>query len=429
MADASSTFTATPTGRPSGISEPLAAIGDKDQSGLIAILAAFALGLVLLSITVRIYARHNFISYRVDDFTFFAASAFAIIQASLVFRELSSGLGKLGSSLPSEQTASIQKISFVADLFYLFPLFLSKASTSFLFIYLTPGRSHHRIIWTTIAASVTWLISSVILEGIRCHSSHPWTDDISTCPNFFARWAFIAIFDTLIEIGLVATAIYIVWDLQMELMSKVIVVGAFSCRIPNAAFSITRLAFLHHSLTPTTSHYYTSRIVCTTQLSIGYTITASIIPYLKPFMQAYEQPPSSYPSKFSKSSKSSKSSNFKLSSLTGKTAVSSNTDGVDDEPREPVNRLVRKEIAFMRGGGVGRLRPEDMKYEAKASAMPTPEAVEHDGEGGGADDDSQVMIIKKGVEWSVQHERAGSASGTTGTTGTDGIEIIGRESV
>src|SRR4051812_11730477 len=66
--------TSTPTGLPEGISKPLAGINAQDQSGLIAILTAFALGLVLLSIGTRIYARHEFRLYRIDDFTFFAAT-------------------------------------------------------------------------------------------------------------------------------------------------------------------------------------------------------------------------------------------------------------------------------------------------------------------------------------------------------------------
>ena len=38
--------------------------------------------------------------------------------------------------------------------------------------------------------------------------------------------------DAVIEIALVANAIYLVSDLQMPLKSKLIVVGAFSWRIP-----------------------------------------------------------------------------------------------------------------------------------------------------------------------------------------------------
>lgn len=89
-----------------------------------------------------------------------------------------------------------------------------------------------RVIWATVAASVTWVTISIILEAIRCNPTHPWTDNVSTCTNFFARWAVIAVIDAVIELALVVNSVYIVSDLQMPLKSKLIVIGAFSWRIP-----------------------------------------------------------------------------------------------------------------------------------------------------------------------------------------------------
>lgn len=77
MASSAQTSSA-PSSLPSGITAPYAAINDSDTSGLIAILAAFALGLILISISVRIYARHNFRTYRADDYFFFVAAVSSI---------------------------------------------------------------------------------------------------------------------------------------------------------------------------------------------------------------------------------------------------------------------------------------------------------------------------------------------------------------
>ncbi|KAF2470505.1 uncharacterized protein BDR25DRAFT_262441 [Lindgomyces ingoldianus] len=431
MADAEAT--PTPTGLPPGISKPLAGISSTDQSGLIAILTGFALGLVLLSIAVRIFVRRGLGVYRVDDYTFFAASIFAIVQASLVFRELQQGLGKLEENINPSHIPTIEKLSFVADLFYITTLFLSKCSTSFLFLYLTPGRAHMRAIWLAIAASVTWLVSSIMLEAIRCHPNRPWTDDMATCTNSFARWAFIASFDTLIEIGIVSLSVYIVWGLQMSFGSKMIVVGAFSCRIPNIAFSLTRLVFLNRPFEPATSHLWDSRVVSATQLAIGYSIIASIIPYLKPFMMAYERPETSRASHYP-SGRSGGSSNFKLSALTSKSSGTATTTlatvDIEDDPgflkenRSPGDNGRRRSTLRL-----GRLRPEITGYEARASAVDNKE--EKDRKSDQASDDSQMMIIKKGVEWSVQfdprrsRERGESFSRPEGSRGpTPGDEEI-----
>lgn len=66
-------MSATSTPLPAGITPPYAAINDHDQSGLIAILAGFSLGLVLLSAGIRMYARRYSGDYRIDDYTIFAA--------------------------------------------------------------------------------------------------------------------------------------------------------------------------------------------------------------------------------------------------------------------------------------------------------------------------------------------------------------------
>lgn len=89
-----------------------------------------------------------------------------------------------------------------------------------------------RMIYATIVASSLWVIIAVILDAVRCNPRHPWTDDVSTCSTFFARWIFIGTMDAVIEVALVGTAVYIVSNLQMALKSKIIVVGAFSWRIP-----------------------------------------------------------------------------------------------------------------------------------------------------------------------------------------------------
>jgi hypothetical protein len=57
----------------------------------------------------------------------------------------------------------------------------------------------------------------------------------------------------------------------------------------NIALTIVRLLFLNETLTLTNSAYWTSRVALTTQLAIGYTMTACIIPYLRPVIAAHER--------------------------------------------------------------------------------------------------------------------------------------------
>ena len=122
---------------------------------------------------------------------------------------------------------------YTSDLLYLFTLFLSKCSTAFLFLRLTPGKGHSIAIWSTIGLTVLWWITSTLLLALRCHTSAPWLDTNSEmCPSLFPRWQFIASLDIVTELALFSISLYLIWGIQMSLRSKTIVVTAFGCRLP-----------------------------------------------------------------------------------------------------------------------------------------------------------------------------------------------------
>lgn len=70
----SATPSSAPTGLPAGITPPLAEINGSDQAGLVAILAAFALGLVVVSFPIRTYVRSKLGAYKPDDYAFILAA-------------------------------------------------------------------------------------------------------------------------------------------------------------------------------------------------------------------------------------------------------------------------------------------------------------------------------------------------------------------
>lgn len=71
---ASPTTSASPSGLPTGVTAPLEIISETDQGGLVAILAAFALTLVLVSFLIRTYVRSKIGRYSMDDYAFVGAS-------------------------------------------------------------------------------------------------------------------------------------------------------------------------------------------------------------------------------------------------------------------------------------------------------------------------------------------------------------------
>ena len=73
-----STPAASSTSIPNGVSAPLESISDSDKGGLIAILAAFALSLVLVSFPIRTYVRSKIGKYKMDDYAFLGASVHSL---------------------------------------------------------------------------------------------------------------------------------------------------------------------------------------------------------------------------------------------------------------------------------------------------------------------------------------------------------------
>jgi hypothetical protein len=51
-------------------------------------------------------------------------------------------------------------------------------------------------------------------------------------PQQFARWEFVGVLDCITEVALFGISVYLVWNIQMSMKSKTIVVCAFGCRLP-----------------------------------------------------------------------------------------------------------------------------------------------------------------------------------------------------
>ena len=133
-----------------------------------------------------------------------------------------------------------------------------------------------------------------------------------------------------------------------------------------------------------------SSVSCT-QLEIGYSIMASIIPCLKTFMMPYDRELAG-PAQYNDYAYGNGASH-KLSSL----ASNSRDEGVAQtegtESQEGIGRLGTK---FM-----GRLRPDQTAYEARIVTHAAGGAKERKSVDS---ENSRRMIIKKGVEWSVDYD-------------------------
>ncbi|KAF2255633.1 hypothetical protein BU26DRAFT_557142 [Trematosphaeria pertusa] len=375
-------MSATSTPLPAGITPPYAAINDHDQSGLIAILAGFSLGLVLLSAGIRMYARRYSGDYRIDDYTIFAAVGFAIIQSSLVFYEVAVGLGKEWTDLEVDQLVKIRKSVLASDLFYIIVLFCSKASCGFFLLWLTPYKTHRKLVWGLIATEIVWVTTSLFVEGFRCPGRN-LMEHATRCTGFFARWVYVGVFDMLIEVALIVTSSCLVWSRQMTRRQKYVVVGAFACRIPNIILTIIRLVFLSEPIVASTSDFWNARVSSVTQIAIGYTVTACVVPYLRPLVQAYEP---------GIGRRQSREPSFKLSERSSRGSQGGSgarSRHRSENLRSPVDKMRAEEI------GNKELACVATKEKSKSAAKKGKRDI--------GTEESPGLVIKKAVDWTVTH--------------------------
>jgi hypothetical protein len=198
-----------------------------------------------------------------------------------------------------------------------------------------------------------------------------------------------------------------------------------NCRV--IALAGLRLYYLHIALTstnPTLSGLPEATSV--TQIEIGYAILASIVPCLKNFMAAYDAPIQSrnwyqhYDTGTSRNTHELASVGTNHSISKSKSVISTlhSTSNPEVKEKEKEKSSSPVEVVYnggKKGGGaqilnesLGKLRPEQISYEARVEYKDREgeRSSREEGDGRSIESvNSRRMIIKKGVEWSVDYDR------------------------
>jgi hypothetical protein len=166
------------------------------------------------------------------------------------------------------------------------------------------------------------------------------------------------------------------------------------------ALIAVRLHFLNIEINSSDITLLSSNAVSCTQLEIGYSIMASIVPCLKTFMMPYDRQvngPTEY-----RNYAYGNGTSHKLSSL----ASNSREEGI--EGREPIDQS-QEGTGRLGAKFMGKLRPEQTIYEARVVTLPERGAADRKSIDSG---NSRRMIIKKGVEWSVDYDGRNASPGS-----------------
>lgn len=208
------------------IRPPLTEVSETNQTGIIAILTGFTLGLLLLSSLVRLYVRRNTGRQNHAEYAFHLGIVLGLAEVSVTLWLIDEGMGKNSSMLGDATLSRIQSGMAATSILYLGTLCLSKVSCALTFVWLTPFKAQERAAWVLVGLSGVWAVSAVLWEGLGCR------DLLGQCNGYRSRWLYTSVLDMLIEAALVGASVYLVWSRSMNARAKFTVVGAFSCRVP-----------------------------------------------------------------------------------------------------------------------------------------------------------------------------------------------------
>jgi hypothetical protein len=165
-----------------------------------------------------------------------------------------------------------------------------------------------------------------------------------------------------------------------------------------------RLYYLNIEINSSDIYLLSSNAVSCTQLEIGYSIMASIVPCLKTFMMAYEREIAG-PTQYRQYAYGNGTAH-KLSSL----ASNSREEGIAGvEPTEQSQSQGQEGIGRLGAKFMGKLRPDQTIYEAKVVTHDQRTTSDRKSVDSG---NSRRMIIKKGVEWSVDYDGRNASPGS-----------------
>ncbi|KAI1959547.1 hypothetical protein LOZ58_004356 [Ophidiomyces ophidiicola] len=273
---------------PPGVAAPLTANNRDDRSGVIVVVSAVSLSVALVFLGIRVYIQKVRRTIKLDDILLLCSTLIFCIQSSFVFSQVHNGWGKRERLLQAQRRDTMLKYAYVSDLLYISTLYVSKCSGSFFYLRISPGRTLSRAVWCVVLLTTLWLIASVLLVGLRCNISVPWTDITAECSSLFSRWAVICVFDAIIEVAIAGISIILVRDIQIAYRRKVQIILALSSRVFVIIPATLRLYYLYQQLLSMDPTYDCTYATLCTQIQLVYILLASTVPCLKPFLAAYE---------------------------------------------------------------------------------------------------------------------------------------------
>lgn len=258
----------------------------------------------------------------------------------------------------------------------------------------------------TICYVSVWTMVAVITLALRCGSHAPWNTRLESgaCINTKAFWIAIWFFDMLSELVILVLPIFMMKPVRVPLSKKIFVISVFFCRITYVIASIVRLVFLPNSAQSSNFTFEDINPVITTQIVLCVSIVTACIPSLKPLLEAFNSGQMAINVKgangyYGSGSNQKSAQHYVMDKVS---TTHSTTQSANRSQRGPAE-LVGDELNSSRGR---RTEKQSKNYHSHGNSITASRRTtsQDDDAASIASQQSETMIIKKDIAWTVRYE-------------------------
>ncbi|KZM19419.1 hypothetical protein ST47_g9361 [Ascochyta rabiei] len=237
---------------------------------------------------LRIYARAWYEAHIVCK----SEQVLALVFFGCNYAANATGLGRPIDTLSSRQGTieRLNVLTLVSNLSWITALSLSKSAIVLMLLRTTPTASHKRLQYLVGALVLMQCVLSITLMTAGCSvfEGFAWSfrSNVNTCSRQSLRWQVITGLDIATELAVLALPLQLVWNLQMSIKNKFVVIVAFWLRIPTLVFTILR-DNATNNLSYTSDVSLTAAMVVVWQtIELSYSIAAATVAALKRFTES-----------------------------------------------------------------------------------------------------------------------------------------------
>ncbi|KAF7180426.1 hypothetical protein CNMCM7691_009594 [Aspergillus felis] len=145
----------------------------------------------------------------------YVGTVVAIIQTIILQHAVKYGLGRKQDSLPADSFEKYSKYNYTAQLLQIFPVALSKLSTTLLVHILTPRSGLQNACLATIGAIGVWTVFALCAIAFQCPLPDPWLYRPDRCMAKGALMYPIAVMNSLTDVAVLALPFFMMHKVQM----------------------------------------------------------------------------------------------------------------------------------------------------------------------------------------------------------------------